>query len=92
MIIKFKQNSLAEAKLKMKKLVGNTSHGTIGFCNFQIAEDFSEYLTDKEIENNPPCIDYYLHNKLFSYCILASSSYHFEASIIKMYETDGKSW
>ena len=90
--IKFQQTNKKSAQSKMKRLVGNSNYGTIGFCNFQLVKDFSSYVSDEEIEQNPNCVDYYAHNNMFDWAIQASSTYHSESTMQEMYKTNGKKW
>jgi hypothetical protein len=90
--IKFQQTSKNAAQSKMRRLVGNSSYGTIGFCNFQLVKDYSSYVSDEEIEENPYCVDRYDHDNIFDFAIQASSTYHSEKTIQNMYKSNGKKW
>jgi hypothetical protein len=80
MTILFKQTSKAAAKSKMRRLVGNTTYGTIGFCNVTcrqaIPHDTDPRFVDKD--------DYWV--------IELQSNYHAETTMNRMYETNGKQW
>lgn len=86
----FKQKNKKAAQAKMRRLVNNPKNGTIGFCNFQLVKDFSDYISYKEIENNPFIIDYYIENNMYEWAIQAYSTYHAESTIRRMYKTNGK--
>ena len=90
--IKFKQKSLLDAQKKMKRLTGNKVCGTIGFCSFTIVKDYSDYLSQEKIADDPFCINSYEENNMFAWAIEASSTYHVESTIKAMYETNGKNW
>jgi hypothetical protein len=91
-IIIFSQTSKKNAESKMMRLVGNKVYGTIGFCNFHLTKDFSDYVSDKEIEENPTATDYYEYHNMHKWCIKASSTYHSETTIQNMYKSNGKKW
>ena len=92
-IIKFKQTSKSAAQSKMKRLVGNSSYGTIGlFCNFLLIKDLSRYVSDEEIEQNPNSVGYYIDNNMFDWTIQASSTYFSESTMQEMYKSNGKKW
>jgi hypothetical protein len=91
-IIKFQQKNKKAAQSKMKRLVGNSCYGTIGFCNFQLVKDVSSYATKEEIEQNPQCVDFLISINCFDWTIEASSTYHTESTMRNMYKSNGKTW
>lgn len=75
--LKFPQVSKSAAESKMKRLVGNTVYGTIGFCNITIKR-----TSDEE----------YKMSGQREWWIEMSSTYHVESTMQEMYKTNGKSW
>jgi len=77
MTIDFPQVSKAAAKAKMKRLVGNTLYGRIGFCDIRlhITSDADFKITGQR-----------------EYTIQLSSTYHVESTMREMYRTNGKKW
>ena len=75
--LKFDQVSKSAAESKMKRLVGNTLYGTIGFCNITLKRTSEEeYRMTGQRE----------------FWIEMASTYHEESTMQKMYKTNGKSW
>ena len=62
----------------MKILTGNKVCGAIGFCSFTIVKDYSDYLSQENIADDPFCINYYEENNMFAWAIEASSTYHID--------------
>jgi len=77
--LKFNQVSKSAAQSKMRRLVGNSNYGKIGFCDVQLkklyADDYCEY------NNIEP-----------EFIIELSSTYHCQMSMERMYKSNGKNW
>jgi len=74
------QVSKSAAHSKMRRLVGNTHYGTIGFCDIHCYQEIPDGIDPKDLPKNE------------GWVIKLSSTYHAESTMERMYKTNGKEW
>ena len=78
----FEKKNKKSAQSKMRRLVGNSSYGTIGFTNFTLVK----------VPHRKEEPEYCFHYGYFDWAIKAYSTYHAETTIRNMYKSNGKKW